>query len=79
MSGLDALQSVQYVSLNEKRYALVEMDDWEIMLEWLETIEDVGIIHEALAALEAAHGDREQAGFLRWDDVEGELVCDPTR
>ncbi len=74
MSGLDALQSVQYVSLQEKRYALVEVDDWESMLEWLETVEDIGIVHEALTALEAAHGDREQAGFLRWDDVQQELV-----
>ncbi len=74
MSGLEALQSVQYVSLQQKRYALVEMEDWEMMLDWLETVEDMGIIHEALAALEAANGDRAQAGFLRWDDVQKDLV-----
>jgi hypothetical protein len=74
MSGLEALQSAQYVSLNEKRYALVEMDDWEIMLEWLETVEDMSIIHAALADLDAANGDREQAGFLRWDDIQEELA-----
>ena len=67
MTWLEALQSIQYVTVKDKRLAVIEADDWEAMIEWLETIEDVGIAKEAFAALKAAGGDRERAGWLRWD------------
>lgn len=73
MTGLDALQSVQYVTVNGRRVAVVNIDDWEAMIEWLETVEDTRIAREALAALEAAGGSPEQAGWRRWEDVEQEL------
>ena len=38
MSGLDALQSVQYVTAKGKRLAVVDIDEWEAMIEWLETL-----------------------------------------
>ncbi len=74
MTGLEALQSVQYVTIKDKRLAVIEADDWEAMIEWLETIEDVEIAKEAFTALKAAGGDREQAGWLRWDDVKEALT-----
>ena len=43
------------------------------MIEWLETLEDTQIAKEAFAELRAAGGDREKAGWLRWDDVKGNL------
>jgi len=43
------------------------------MIEWLETLEDVEIAKEAFAALKAAGGDRERAGWLRWDDIKSRL------
>ena len=73
MVGLDALQSVQYVLAKGKRFAIVDMDDWEALLEWLETVEDIQITREAYAELEAAHGSREKAGWLDWNDVRQEL------
>jgi len=73
MTGLEALQSVQYVTVNDKRLAVVEIEDWEALIEWLETLEDVQVAQEAFAALEAAGGDRHRAGWLRWDDVKAEL------
>lgn len=73
MSGLEALQSVQYITVKDKRLAVVDADDWESLIEWLETIEDVTIAKTAFATLKAAQGDRERAGWLRWDDVKGEL------
>jgi hypothetical protein len=69
MTGLEVLQSVQYVTVKGKRLAVVEADDWEAMIEWLETLEDVEIAKEAFAALKAAGGDRGRAGWLRWDDI----------
>jgi hypothetical protein len=69
MTGIDALQSVQYVTIKGKRLAVVDMDDWEALIEWLETVEDTGIAQEAYAQLKAAGGDRMRAGWLKWDDV----------
>jgi hypothetical protein len=73
MTGLEALQSVQYVNVKGERFAVVSIEDWETLLEWLETLEDVEIAREAYAELKASGGDREQAGWLRWDDVKEKL------
>ncbi len=73
VTGLEALQSVQFVTVKGKRFAILSVDDWEALIEWLETLEDVQVAQEALAQLEAAGGDRERAGWLRWDEAEREL------
>jgi PHD/YefM family antitoxin component YafN of YafNO toxin-antitoxin module len=69
MTALDLLQSVQLVTVKGERLAVVSADEWEAMIEWLETLEDTQIAKEAFAELRAAGGDRERAGWLRWDDV----------
>ncbi len=73
MTALEALESVQYVTVKGKRLAIVSADEWEAMIEWLETVEDVHIAKEAFAELEAANGDRARAGWLKWDDVKEDL------
>ena len=73
MSGLDVLQSVQYVTVKGKRLAVLSVEDWETLLEWLETVEDLQIAKRAFAALRESQDNREQAGWLKWDDVKGEL------
>jgi PHD/YefM family antitoxin component YafN of YafNO toxin-antitoxin module len=73
MTLLDTLQSVQFVTVKDKRFALIDADDWEALIEWLETLEDLEIAKEAFAELKAANGDREKAGWLKWDDVKEEL------
>ena len=73
MSGLDALQSVQFITTEGKRFAVIEGDDWDALIEWLETLEDAQAVRTALAGLKAADGDRTKAGWLRWDAVEGQL------
>lgn len=73
MGGLEALQSVQFVTVNGKRMAVVDGDEWEAMIEWLETIEDIEVARQAFATLRAADGDRSKAGWLRWEDIETEL------
>jgi hypothetical protein len=73
MTGLEALQAVQYVTVGEHRFAVVDANDWESMIEWLETLEDVQVAKEAFADLRAAGGNRERAGWMRWDDVKGDL------
>ena len=69
MSGLEILQSVQYVTVEGKRLAVVDAEDWESLIEWLETLEDIEAAEQALEELKAASGDRQRAGWLRWDDV----------
>jgi len=73
MAGLDVLQSVQYVTVKGERLAILNADDWEALVEWLETLEDLQIARQAFAALKEAGGNREKAGWLKWDEVRQEL------
>jgi len=69
MSGIDILQSVQFVTVKGKRFAVLNADDWEALIEWLETLEDLHIARQAFAELKAAGGDRKRAGWLEWKTV----------
>ena len=73
MSGLDALQSVQFVTAKGKRLAILSAEDWEALIEWLETLEDVQIARQAFAQLKASRGNRRRAGWLEWNAVKDEL------
>ncbi len=73
MTGLEALQSVQFVSKKGKRLAVLNADDWESLIEWLETLEDHGVAKEAIAELKAAKANRKRAGWLEWDKVKDKL------
>ena len=73
MTGLEALQSVQYLTVGKGRFAVISVDDWETLIEWLETLEDVQVAKEAFAELRAFDGERERAGWLRWNEVKEEL------
>jgi len=73
MSGPEALQSVQFVTAKGKRFAVLSVEDWEALIEWLETLEDLQVVRQALAELSAAGGDRKRAGWLEWKAVSGEI------
>ncbi len=73
MSGLEALQSVQFITVKGKRLAVVGLDDWEALIEWLETLEDIQVVRQAFAELKAAGGNRQRAGWLEWKTVSGEI------
>jgi hypothetical protein len=64
---------VQFVTVNGKRIAVVDGDDWETLVEWLETLEDINLARNAFAALQTAEGNRQSAGWLKWDDAEAQL------
>jgi len=74
MAGLEALQAVQYISVKGERLAVLHANDWEALIEWLETVEDIQVAKRAFAELKSYGGDRERAGWLRWEDVEKELA-----
>ena len=73
MDGPNALQSVQFVTVRGRRLAVLNAEDWEALIEWLETLEDAQVVRRALSALKDASGDRARAGWLSWDAVSGEL------
>ncbi len=73
MTGPDALQSVQFITAKGKRFAVVSAEDWEAMIEWLETLEDMQAVRQAFAELKAAGGDRQRAGWSEWDTVANEV------
>ncbi|HEV3146843.1 MAG TPA: hypothetical protein VGZ47_23350 [Gemmataceae bacterium] len=74
MAGLDALQSVQFVSKKGRRLAVLSAEDWEALIEWLETLEDAQIAREAFAELRAAKGNRRRAGWHKWNSVRDKLA-----
>ncbi len=74
MTALEAVQAVQYVTIKEKRFALIDADEWEALIDSLENLEDLQISKEAYAELQAAGGNREQAGWRRWQDARDELT-----
>jgi hypothetical protein len=73
MSGLEALQSVQFVTAKGKRFAVLSAEDWEVLVEWLETLEDIQTVRQAFAELKAAGGDPKRAGWLEWQTVRKEI------
>jgi PHD/YefM family antitoxin component YafN of YafNO toxin-antitoxin module len=73
MTGLEVLQSVRFVTIKGKRFALLSAEDWEALIEWLETLEDEHVARDALAELKAAGGDRHKAGWLIWDQATGKI------
>ncbi|MGH9842514.1 MAG: hypothetical protein ACREEM_27550 [Blastocatellia bacterium] len=73
MTGLEALQSVQFINVKGQRLAVLSAEDWEALLEWIEILEDAKIVKQSLAELKAVNGDRKKAGWLEWDEVEAQL------
>jgi hypothetical protein len=74
MEGLDLLHAVQFVTKNRKRFAILAIEDWEALIEWLELLEDSHVVKQALSDLKAAKGNRRRAGWRKWEDVEDELT-----
>ena len=74
MTGVEALQSVQFVTVKGKRLAVLSAEDWEALIEWMEDLEDTRIARTAYAELKAAGGDRKRAGWLKWEEAEQELA-----
>jgi hypothetical protein len=55
---------------------LLDMATWEHIVDALEDAEDLAVVRETLAALNAAGGDRAKAGFRPWAEVRAELLAD---
>ncbi|GEM_PF-472172 len=73
VSGLKALYSVQFITAKGKRLAILDVDEWEALVEWLESLEDAQIAQQALVELKVVGGDRKRAGWLEWNVAKREL------
>jgi hypothetical protein len=71
MSSLDLLKSVHYVvdKQGQPSAVQIDIDAWESLLDWLETVEDRALIREALPHLRTGP---HKSGALLWDEVRAE-------
>ncbi len=69
MTTLELLQSVQHIVINGERLAVIKANDWERLIEWLETIEDIQVLKQSLAELKSSQSERKQASWLQLHDV----------
>ncbi len=69
------LKSVKYVVDTKGRpsAAVLGIEEWKRLLEWLDDEEDLQVAREALAELAAVGNDANKAGWLKWEDVRDEL------
>ncbi len=67
------MQSVEFLKIKGKQVAVLDGETWQAFIEWLETLENLQIAQQALNELKAAGGNRDRAGWLKWDDVESQL------
>ena len=64
----DAFRSVRFVMGQEGQETgvLLEMKDWQTLLDWLEDLEDRALVQSTLPRLRRGP---ERAGALRWEEV----------
>ena len=68
------LKSVQFVVDEEgqRTAVLLDIQAWEVLMNWIETVTDTKIAIQALTELQQAGGRPEQAGWLDWSDISEE-------
>jgi hypothetical protein len=67
----ETLKSMRFVTDQKGRRTAIVLDIelWERLVEWIETITDAKIAAQALAELEQTGGRPAQAGWLAGDDI----------
>ncbi|MEG4573799.1 hypothetical protein QUA56_14055 [Microcoleus sp. N3A4] len=69
MTGLEVLQSVEFLNIKGKQVAVLDVENWQALIKWLETLEDLQIAKKALNQLKAAGGNRDCVGWQDWEVV----------
>ena len=74
MAIREVLESARFVvdHKGHRTGVLLDIQTWETLLNWVETIADTKIAIQALNELQAAGGRPQQAGWLNWDEIRGE-------
>ncbi len=70
----EVIKSLRYIIDEQGRRTAVLLDirEWELLLNWIETVTDRKIAVEALEELQKSGGRPQQAGWLAWDDISEE-------
>lgn len=69
MTDIETLQTVQYMTIKGKRFAVVALEEWESLLERLVTLEDVEVAKRIFAKLKETNGGSKKADWLEWGNV----------
>lgn len=71
----EVLETVRFVvgPSGKPTDAVLDIEAWDALVDWLEDVEDARIVREAMRRLEAAAGDPRQAGLIPWSEAEAEL------
>jgi hypothetical protein len=66
-----AFRSVRFVMGQEGQETgvLLEIEDWQVLLDWMEDLEDRALVQSVLPRLKRGP---ERAGTLRWEEVEAD-------
>ena len=74
MTVIEALKSAQFVVDNSghQTAVLLDIQSWEVLLNWIEDITDIKIAAQGLTELEMTGGRPQQAGWLDWDEISEE-------
>lgn len=64
MTVTQLLKTAHFVvdDAGERKAAILDIDDWNRLVAWIEAISDVRVAEDALAELAAAGGDAGRAG-----------------
>jgi len=67
----DAFRSVRFVMGQEGQETgvLLEIEDWQVLLDWMEDLEDRALVQSLLPRLKRGPAG---AGALRWEEVEAD-------
>ena len=72
-SVLELVQDgVPFAQIIEDFYPDQQPEDIKTKIEWIETGEDIQAFQASQTQLDAAGGDPEKAGWLRWENVRDE-------
>lgn len=78
MTVIEALKSAQFVIDNRghQTAVLLDIQSWEILLNWVEDMIDTKIATQSLTELNMAGGRPQQSGWLDWDEISEEWQDD---
>lgn len=63
-------QKPQFLKAGEQRLVVLDAQDWEGLIGRLEDKEDGDDLRTAVSELNAAGGDPEKSGWLRWEELD---------
>ncbi|MGE0883953.1 MAG: hypothetical protein AB7P14_10445 [Blastocatellales bacterium] len=73
MTGLEALQTVQFINVKGQRLAVLGAEEWKALIEWIENFEDAKALRQTLEGLKTANGVQKKAEWLELENGEQRL------